>query len=81
MLLFHPVVLFSKKKCQSRYTVHILMLFPSCWRQYVATAGTTKRPTCCVFVLTKPAKWGARRRRTDYDQVMSAVAEVTSAMF
>ena len=66
--------------------VHILMLFPSCWRQDLATAGTTKRPTCCVLVLTKPAKGELEgevmeKLKTDYDQVMSEVAEVTSAMF
>jgi len=62
------------------------MPFPSCWRQDLATAGTTKRPTCCVLVLTKPAKGELEgevmeKLKMDYDQVMSEVAEVTSAMF
>ncbi|KAF8650510.1 hypothetical protein HU200_063882 [Digitaria exilis] len=52
----------------------------------LATAGTTKRPTCCVLVMTKPAKGEIEgevkeKLKTDYDQVMSDVAEVTSAMF
>ncbi|XP_066378219.1 H/ACA ribonucleoprotein complex subunit 2-like protein [Miscanthus floridulus] len=55
-------------------------------KEDLATAGTTKRPTCCVLVLTKPAKGELEgevmeKLKMDYDQVMSEVAEVTSAMF
>ncbi|RLN13309.1 H/ACA ribonucleoprotein complex subunit 2-like protein [Panicum miliaceum] len=55
-------------------------------RKDLATAGTTKRPTCCVLVMTKPAKGELEgevkeKLKADYDQVTSEVAEVTSAMF
>ncbi|GJN29035.1 hypothetical protein PR202_gb17225 [Eleusine coracana subsp. coracana] len=55
-------------------------------KEDLATAGTTKRPTCCVLVLTKPAKGELEEEvkeklKTDYDQVLSEVAEATSAMF
>jgi H/ACA ribonucleoprotein complex subunit 2 len=54
--------------------------------QDLATAGTTKRPTCCVLVLTKPSKGELEvevkeKLKTDYDQVLTDVAEVTSSMF
>ncbi|GJN22139.1 hypothetical protein PR202_gb09677 [Eleusine coracana subsp. coracana] len=52
----------------------------------LATAGTTKRPTCCVLVLTKPTKGEIseevkEKLKSDYDQVVTEVAEATSAMF
>ncbi|GJN00053.1 hypothetical protein PR202_ga17205 [Eleusine coracana subsp. coracana] len=55
-------------------------------KEDLATAGTTKRPTCCVLVLTKPAKGELEEEvkeklKTDYDQVLTEVAEATSAMF
>ena len=54
--------------------------------QDLATAGTTKRPTCCVLVLTKPTKGELseevkEKLKSDYDQVVTEVAEATSAMF
>jgi H/ACA ribonucleoprotein complex subunit 2 len=54
--------------------------------QDLATAGTTKRPTCCVLVLTKPTKGEIteevkEKLKSDYDQVITEVAEATSAMF
>ena len=54
--------------------------------QDLATAGTTKRPTCCVLVLTEPTKgeFGEEvkdKLKSDYDQVVTEVAEATSAMF
>ncbi|KAG8094317.1 hypothetical protein GUJ93_ZPchr0012g19178 [Zizania palustris] len=43
-------------------------------KEDLATAGTTKRPTCCVLVLTKPAKGELEEEikeklKTDYDQL------------
>jgi H/ACA ribonucleoprotein complex subunit 2 len=57
-----------------------------CPLQDLATAGTTKRPTCCVLVLTKPTKGELseevkEKLKSDYDQVVTEVAEATSAMF
>ncbi|TVU11666.1 hypothetical protein EJB05_45264, partial [Eragrostis curvula] len=59
----------------------ILMHFVSPLLHDLATAGTTKRPTCCVLVLTKPAKGELEEEvkeklKTDYDQVLTEVAEV-----
>ena len=61
----------------------LIMLLPF---QDLATAGTTKRPTCCVLVLTKPTKGELseevkEKLKSDYDQVVTEVAEATSAMF
>ncbi|CAD6242549.1 unnamed protein product [Miscanthus lutarioriparius] len=55
-------------------------------KEDLATAGTTKRPTCCVLVLTKPTKGELSEEvkdklKSDYDQVVTEVAEATSAMF
>nr|ACG33426.1 h/ACA ribonucleoprotein complex subunit 2 [Zea mays]ACG38811.1 h/ACA ribonucleoprotein complex subunit 2 [Zea mays] len=55
-------------------------------KEDLATAGTTKRPTCCVLVLTKPNKGELSdevkdKLKSDYDQVVTEVAEATSAMF
>lgn len=54
--------------------------------QELATAGTTKRPTCCVLVMTKPAKGEIteevkEKLESEYKQVVTEVAEVTSSMF
>ena len=54
--------------------------------QELATAGTTKRPTCCVLVTTKPAKGEIseevkEKLQTEYNQVVTEVAEATSSMF
>lgn len=53
--------------------------------QDLAGAGATKRPTCCVLVSTKPAKGeieqGEQKKlQSDYDQVVSEVAEVTASL-
>jgi H/ACA ribonucleoprotein complex subunit 2 len=55
-------------------------------KEDLATAGTTKRPTCCVLVMTKPAKGEINEEvkeklKSDYDHVVAEVAEVTSSMF
>ncbi|XP_047077902.1 H/ACA ribonucleoprotein complex subunit 2-like protein [Lolium rigidum] len=55
-------------------------------KEELATAGTTKRPTCCVLVMTKPAKGeiseGVKEKlQTEYNKVVTEVAQVTSEMF
>ncbi|GJM86713.1 hypothetical protein PR202_ga02598 [Eleusine coracana subsp. coracana] len=65
---------------------NLLVCFGCPSEQDLATAGTTKRPTCCVLVLTKPTKGEIseevkEKLKADYDQVAAEVAEATSAMF
>ncbi|KAK1619653.1 hypothetical protein QYE76_025170 [Lolium multiflorum] len=55
-------------------------------KEELATAGTTKRPTCCVLVMTKPAKGEIseevkEKLQTEYNKVVTEVAQVTSEMF
>ncbi|XP_028753733.1 H/ACA ribonucleoprotein complex subunit 2-like protein [Neltuma alba] len=55
-------------------------------KEDLASAGVTKRPTCCVLVMTKPAKGeldkGEQEKlKSDYDQVVSEVNEVTASLF
>lgn len=55
-------------------------------KEELAGAGATKRPTCCVLVTTKPAKGeieqGEQEKlKSDYDQVVSEVTEVTASLF
>ncbi|XP_020227984.1 H/ACA ribonucleoprotein complex subunit 2-like protein [Cajanus cajan] len=55
-------------------------------KEELAGAGATKRPTCCVLVMTKPAKGeieqGEQEKlKSDYDQVVSEVSEVTASLF
>ncbi|CAI0528302.1 unnamed protein product [Linum tenue] len=55
-------------------------------KEDLATAGNTKRPTCCVLVLTKPPKGEIPKEeqeklKADYDQVVTDIAELTSSMF
>ncbi|KAH1201537.1 H/ACA ribonucleoprotein complex subunit 2-like protein [Glycine max] len=52
----------------------------------LAGAGATKRPTCCVLVQTKPAKGeieqGEQEKlKSDYDQVVAEVTELTTSLF
>nr|XP_029118103.1 H/ACA ribonucleoprotein complex subunit 2-like protein [Elaeis guineensis] len=47
----------------------------------LAAAGATKRPTCCVLILTKPTKGELElevkeKLQSDYNQVVSDVAEL-----
>lgn len=54
--------------------------------QDLASAGATKRPTCCVLVLTKPAKGELpqeeqEKLKAEYDKVASDVSELASSMF
>ncbi|XP_008783062.1 H/ACA ribonucleoprotein complex subunit 2-like protein [Phoenix dactylifera] len=55
-------------------------------KEDLATAGVTKRPTCCVLVLTKPARGELAQEvqeklQADYNQVASEVKELTSSLF
>ncbi|GAA0151523.1 hypothetical protein Leryth_017533 [Lithospermum erythrorhizon] len=55
-------------------------------KEDLANAGATKRPTCCVLVLTKPAKGEISQEeqeklKGDYDQVASEVAELANSLF
>ncbi|KAJ6322168.1 hypothetical protein OIU77_012108 [Salix suchowensis] len=55
-------------------------------KEELASAGATKRPTCCVLVLTKPTKGemgkeDQEKLKADYDQVVSDVSELTSSLF
>ncbi|KAK9278896.1 hypothetical protein L1049_028477 [Liquidambar formosana] len=55
-------------------------------KEDLANAGATKRPTCCVLVLTKPTKGELgqeeqEKLKADYAQVVSDVSELTSSLF
>ncbi|XP_059640241.1 H/ACA ribonucleoprotein complex subunit 2-like protein [Cornus florida] len=55
-------------------------------KEDLANAGATKRPTCCVLVLTKPTKGELgqeeqEKLKADYTQVVSDVSELASSMF
>ncbi|KAL5723420.1 hypothetical protein ACHQM5_006824 [Ranunculus cassubicifolius] len=55
-------------------------------KEDLATAGATKRPTCCVLVLTKPNKGELaaeeqEKLKADYNQVVSDVVEITKGLF
>ncbi|XP_021909157.1 H/ACA ribonucleoprotein complex subunit 2-like protein [Carica papaya] len=55
-------------------------------KEDLANAGATKRPTCCVLVLTKPTKGELaaeeqQKLETDYKQVVEDVKELTSSFF
>ncbi|KAE8721529.1 H/ACA ribonucleoprotein complex subunit 2-like protein [Hibiscus syriacus] len=55
-------------------------------KEDLATAGATKRPTCCVLVLTKPAKGELAPEeqemiKADYGQIVSDVSELASSLF
>ncbi|KAL3374781.1 hypothetical protein AABB24_006336 [Solanum stoloniferum] len=55
-------------------------------KEDLAGAGATKRPTCCVLVLTKPTKGelgqeDQEKLKEEYDQVVSEIHETTSSLF
>ncbi|CAL9760337.1 unnamed protein product [Musa acuminata subsp. burmannicoides] len=59
--------------------------FPT-YLQDLAVAGVTKRPTCCVLVLTKPTKGELvqevqEKLQADYNQVVADVKELTTSLF
>ncbi|KDO65597.1 hypothetical protein CISIN_1g0316171mg, partial [Citrus sinensis] len=52
----------------------------------LANAGATKRPTCCVLVLTKPTKGELGQEeqdklKADYTLVVEDVKELASSLF
>lgn len=54
--------------------------------QDLAGAGATKRPTCCVLVLTSPTKGGIseedqKKLKEDYKEVVKEVQELTSSFY
>ncbi|KAK1268242.1 H/ACA ribonucleoprotein complex subunit 2-like protein [Acorus gramineus] len=54
-------------------------------KEDLATAGATKRPTCCVLVMTKPTKGELGQEEqekliSDYKQVVSDVTELMSTL-
>lgn len=56
------------------------------WFQDLANAGATKRPTCCVLVLTKPTKGALgeedqEKLKSDFDQVASEIKELGITLF
>ncbi|KAL0298335.1 UNVERIFIED_CONTAM: H/ACA ribonucleoprotein complex subunit-like protein [Sesamum calycinum] len=55
-------------------------------KEDLANAGATKRPTCCVLVLTKPTKGELSQEeqeklKGDYDEVASELSELANSMF
>ncbi|MFQ6637648.1 hypothetical protein Gotur_013246 [Gossypium turneri] len=55
-------------------------------KEDLATAGATKRPMCCVLVLTKPTKGKLdpaeqEKIKADYSQVVADISELTSSLF
>lgn len=55
-------------------------------KEDLANAGATKRPTCCVLVLTKPTKGALgpeeqEKLKSDYDQVASEIKELGITVF
>ncbi|KAK4781358.1 hypothetical protein SAY86_015460 [Trapa natans] len=54
-------------------------------KEDLASAGVTKRPTCCVLVLTKPTKGELSqdeqdKLKSEYDQIAADVSELTSSL-
>uniref|UniRef100_A0A7N0T066 H/ACA ribonucleoprotein complex subunit 2 n=1 Tax=Kalanchoe fedtschenkoi TaxID=63787 RepID=A0A7N0T066_KALFE len=55
-------------------------------KEDLANAGATKRPTCCVLVLTKPTKGvigeeEQEKLKADYAQVVGDVKELAASLF
>ncbi|KAJ8752262.1 hypothetical protein K2173_003898 [Erythroxylum novogranatense] len=55
-------------------------------KEDLASAGATKRPTCCVLVLTKPSKGELNaeeqeKLQSDYKQVQADISELSSSLF
>uniref|UniRef100_A0A2P2MSN2 H/ACA ribonucleoprotein complex subunit 2 n=2 Tax=Rhizophora mucronata TaxID=61149 RepID=A0A2P2MSN2_RHIMU len=55
-------------------------------KEDLASAGATKRPTCCVLVLTKPTKGELEAEEQDklqaeFKQVATDISELTSSLF
>ncbi|KAL4568070.1 hypothetical protein LXL04_023671 [Taraxacum kok-saghyz] len=55
-------------------------------KEDLANAGATKRPTCCVLVLSKPTKGELaeeiqKKLKTEYDEVSTEIASLAASMF
>ncbi|PKI43916.1 H/ACA ribonucleoprotein complex subunit 2-like protein [Punica granatum] len=55
-------------------------------KEDLASAGVTKRPTCCVLVLTKPTKGEIAQEeqeklKSEHNQVAADISELTSSLF
>ncbi|EXB76382.1 H/ACA ribonucleoprotein complex subunit 2-like protein [Morus notabilis] len=55
-------------------------------KEDLANAGATKRPTCCVLVMTKPAKGDMpaeeqEKLKSEYSQVATEVFELAATLF
>ncbi|GMN57990.1 hypothetical protein TIFTF001_027094 [Ficus carica] len=57
-------------------------------KEDLANAGATKRPTCCVLVMTKPANAKATpseeeldKLKSEYSQVATEVSELVATLF
>ncbi|KAK8537653.1 hypothetical protein V6N13_096536 [Hibiscus sabdariffa] len=55
-------------------------------KEDLATAGATKRPTCCVLVLTKLTKGELdpaeqEKMKAEYSQIVADISELTSSLF
>uniref|UniRef100_A0A0D6QXJ0 H/ACA ribonucleoprotein complex subunit 2 n=1 Tax=Araucaria cunninghamii TaxID=56994 RepID=A0A0D6QXJ0_ARACU len=55
-------------------------------KEDLAGAGATKRPTCCVLVLTSPTKGSIseedqKKLKEDYKEVVKEVQELTSSFY
>ncbi|XP_062103052.1 H/ACA ribonucleoprotein complex subunit 2-like protein [Humulus lupulus] len=55
-------------------------------KEDLANAGATKRPTCSVLVMTKPAKGELspkelEKLKSEYDQVKAEVSELAATLF
>lgn len=68
------------------FKTNLLVTPRNCHFQDLANAGATKRPTCCVLVLTKPTKGELGQEEQDklkgeYDQVATDISELANSMF
>ncbi|KAK8657758.1 hypothetical protein V6N13_035981 [Hibiscus sabdariffa] len=55
-------------------------------KEDLATAGATKRPTCCVLVLTNSTKGELdpaeqEKMKVEYSQIVADISELTSSLF
>ncbi|KAL4559358.1 hypothetical protein LXL04_031496 [Taraxacum kok-saghyz] len=55
-------------------------------KEDLANAGATKRPTCCVLVLSKPTKGELaeeiqKKLKTEYDEVSTEITSLAASMF
>ena len=74
--------------CKHDFHVDLLFIYLCIFifGQDLATAGATKRPTCCVLVLPKPIKGELgqeeqEKLEEDYSKVASDLKELASSLF